>query len=217
MAPGSGGDGGVSGDSGEVVFRLDRGFRRPLLTHGSGVLAVAVLVAVVAAVVPGSGSLHAFLWSLASVIAAVGLCYAVRYVWVGRFRTRLSPQGIEIRGYFGHFVPWSDVTGVEVTTPEATGEVLHSGTRGVRATEVDPSGQPQLVDQLAGQGDSGFRAKLATVRVARAHGHRLLLRAPLVTAWQGDPEFQDKVQTIRQWWQTYGQGTPTPTRPTSTD
>ena len=42
------------------------------------------------------------------------------------------------------------------------------------------------------------------MRVARAHGHRLLPRAPLVTAWQGDPEFEGKVQTIRQWWRAYG-------------
>jgi hypothetical protein len=40
--------------------------------------------------------------------------------------------------------------------------------------------------------------------VARAHGRRLLLRALLVTACQGDPEFEDKVATIRQWWQAYG-------------
>jgi hypothetical protein len=84
-------------------------------------------------------------------------------------------------------------------------------------TEVDPSGQPQLVDQLAGQADSGFRGKLATVRVARAHGHRLLLRAPLVTAWQGDPEFQDKVQTIHRWWQAYGKGTSALANPESPD
>jgi hypothetical protein len=34
-----------------------------------------------------------------------------------------------------------------------------------------------------------------------------LLRAPLVTEWQDDPEFEDKVQTIRRWWQAYGKGT----------
>jgi hypothetical protein len=48
---------------------------------------------------------------------------------------------------------------------------------------------------------------VSRLRVARAHGHRLLLRAPLVTARQGDPEFEDKVQTVRQWWQAYGKGT----------
>ena len=204
MAAGSGSDGGFSG---EVVFRLDRGFRRRVVKGGSGVLAVAVLAAVAAVVVPGSGALHAFFWIVAAVLAAVALCCAGRYVWVGRFRTRLSPQGIEIRGYFDHFVPWSDVTGVEMEAPEATGLILQGSTGGVHVREVDPSEQPGLVDQLAEQSDSGFRAKLATVHVARAHGHRLLLRAPLVTAWQSDPDFEDKVQTIRKWWQAYGKGT----------
>jgi hypothetical protein len=203
MTAGSSGDGGLS--SGEVVFRPDRGFRRPLVTRGSAVLAVAV----VAAVVAGLGLIPALFWGVAAVFGALALCYAARYMWVRRFRTRLSPQGIEIRGYFDHFVPWSDVTGVEATGFEATGLILSGSTRGIyAATEVDPSGQPQLGEQLASRSDSGLRSRLATVRVARAHGHQLLLRAPLVTAWQGDPEFADKVQTIRQWWQAYGKGTP---------
>jgi hypothetical protein len=202
MTAGPSGDGGLS--SREVVFRPDRGFRRPLVTRGSAVLAVAV----VAAVVAGLGLIPALLWGVAAVFGALALCYAARYMWVGRFRTRLSPQGIEIRGYFDHFVPWSDVTGVEATGFEATGLILSGSTRGIyAATEVDPSGQPQLGEQLASRGDSGLRSKLATVRVARAHGHQLLLRAPLVTAWQGDPEFVDKVHTIRQWWQAYGKAT----------
>jgi hypothetical protein len=212
MAAGSGSDVGFSG---EVVFRLDRGFRRRVVTGGSGVLAVAVLAAVLAVVV--SGPLRAVLWIVAAVFAAVALYFAGRYVWVGRFRTRLSPQGIEIRGYFDHFVPWSDVTGVEMETPEATGLILQGSTGGVHVSEVDPSEQPRLVDQLAEQSDSGFSARLATVHVARAHGHRLLLRAPLVTAWQGDPDFEDKVQTIRRWWQAYGKGTSAPTYPAGTD
>ena len=165
-------------------------------------------VAVLAAVVAGLGMIPAFAWGVAAVFAALSLCYAGRYMWAGRFRTRLSPRGIEIRGYFDHFVPWSEVTGVDVTGTEATGLVLSGsgGRRGLHVTEADPSGQHQLPEQVAGQDAStgGFRRKLATVRVARAHGHRLLLRVPLVTAWQGDPEFEDKVATIRQWWQAYG-------------
>jgi hypothetical protein len=39
----------------------------------------------------------------------------------------------------------------------------------------------------------------------------------LVTAWQGDPEFEDKVQTIRQWWQAYGKGTSASAHPAVTD
>lgn len=199
-------DGGLSGR--EVVFRLDRGFRRPLVTRGSSVLAVAVLAAVVA----GLGVIPAFAWSVAGLFAALALCYAARYVWVGRFRTRLSPRGIEIRGYLDHFVPWADVTGVEVTGVEATGLILTGpGRRGGVSVSEDPPGRSGqgLEQQLDDRSDTaGFRGKLATVRVARAHGHRLLLRAPLVAAWQSDPEFEDKVQTIRRWWQTYNQAAP---------
>ena len=57
------------------------------------------------------------------------------------------------------------------------------------------AGQLQWQWQMVSQADStsGYRAKLATVRVARARGHPLLLRAPLVTAWQSDPQFGAKV------------------------
>jgi hypothetical protein len=194
----------------EVVFTLDRGYRKPLLTRGSTALAVAVLAAVVAAL----GVIPALAWGVAAVFAAVALCYGARYALVGRFRTRLSPQGIEIRGYFDHLVPWSDVTGVEVTGVQATGVILSGpgGRLGLSVTEDDPSGRPGAgLDQQLDRQDndtSGFRSRMATVRVARAHGRRMLLRAPLVTAWQSDPEFGDKVQTIRQWWQAYNQAAP---------
>ena len=50
--------------------------------------------------------------------------------------------------------------------------------------------------------------KMATVRVARRNGRSVLLRAPLVTSWQDDPDFDDKARVIRQWWHDYGQGPP---------
>jgi hypothetical protein len=204
MSAGSAGDTGLSGR--DVIFTLDRGYRRPLVTRGSTVLAVAVLAVVVGAF----GLAPAFAWGVAAAFGAFAVCYGARYMWIGRFRTRLSPQGIEIRGYVDHFVSWSDVTGVEVTGAEATGLILSGpgGRLGMRVTEADPSAQPQLPERLVSQGDSssGFRSRLATVRVNRTRGHSLLLRAPLVTAWQSDPEFEDKVRLIHQWWQAYGHG-----------
>lgn len=201
---GQAGEDGLSGR--DVVFTLGQSYRRPLVTRGSAVFAIAVLAALAAVL----GAVPAFTGGVAAAFAALALSYAARYTWIGRFRTRLSPQGIEIRGYLDHFVPWSDVTGVEVTSPEATGLILSGpgGRRGMHVTEADPSAQPQLSEQLVSQGDSasGFRARLATVRVGRTSGRSLLLRAPLVTAWSSDPEFNDKVQLIRRWWQAYGQG-----------
>jgi hypothetical protein len=199
MAADSAGEGGLSGQ--DVVFRLARGYRRPLVTRGSGLLVVAILAAVVA----GLGVIPAVAWAVAGFFAALALCYAARYAWIGRFRTRLSPRGIEIRGYLDHFVPWSDVTGVEVTSRQATGRFLSGSTRVAHVTEFDPSQQPEMPERLVNQDPSNG---LVTVRVARSRGHRLLLPAPMVTAWQSDPEFEDKVATIRRWWQAYGPGVP---------
>jgi hypothetical protein len=211
MTAGATGQDGLSGR--DVVFRLDRGFRRPLVTRGSTALAVAALAAVVAAL----GVIPAFSAGVAAAFVALALGYAVRYVWVGRFRTRLSAEGIEIHGYFDHFVPWRDVTGLDVagfSLPASTrlpAEPYQTGSGAVTAgyDSVRPgAGQLQWQWNMAGQAEStsGYRARLATVRVARAHGHHLLLRAPLVTSWQSDPRFGDKVQTIHQWWQAYGSG-----------
>jgi hypothetical protein len=213
MSAGSAGGAGLSGR--DVVFSLDRGYRRPLMTRGSTILVITVLAAVVAVL----GLVPDFAGGVAAALGALALCYAARYLWVGRFRTRLSAEGIEIRGYFNHRVPWSDVTGIEVTSAEATGLILSGpgGRRSMHVTEVDPSAQAQLSERVVSQGDSasGFRSRLATVRVTRTRGHSLLLRAPLVTAWQSDPEFEDKVRLIQQWWQAYGHGAVGTAGPTS--
>jgi hypothetical protein len=54
--------------------------------------------------------------------------------------------------------------------------------------------------------EGGYRGKLATIRVARRNGRSVLLRAPLVTSWQDDSDFDDKARVIGQWWHDYGQG-----------
>jgi hypothetical protein len=205
---------GVPGQNGlsgrDVVFTLDRGYRKPLVTRGAAFLVLAVIAAAVAAL--GIAADVALGFAAAFGVVAIG--YAVRYTWTGRFRTRLSAEGIRIQGYFNHFVPWSEVTGVEATGVEATGVTLSGagGRQGLSVTEDDPSGRPGagLERQLTRQDNdtSGFRGRMATVRVARAHGRHMLLRAPLVTAWQADPEFGDKVRTIRQWWQACNQAAP---------
>ncbi len=53
---------------------------------------------------------------------------------------------------------------------------------------------------------SGYRAKLATIRVIRRQGRSVLLRVPVVTSAQPDPEFADQARLIGQCWQEYGQG-----------
>jgi hypothetical protein len=174
----------------EVVFTLDRGFRKPLLGRGIAVLIATVLMLLVAS----SGVDVVVTRAFAVVLGAITLDYAVRYLWVGRFRTRLTAEGIEIRGYVNHFVPWAEVADVEVTGVEATGYAVATRTASGRAaSRLDST--------------SGVRGKLFTVRIARAgHRRRMLLRAPLVAAWQSDPEFLDKVEVIRGWWRAYGHG-----------
>ena len=182
----------------EVVFTLDRGFRKPLVGRGIVALIVAVPWLLLALLFTVSAGFSVFLWLLAAVTGAVALDYWVRYLWVGRFRTRLSAEGIEIRGYFNHFVPWAEVAGVEVTGYAVPTRVVPSSGRAA-ARQLDST--------------SGVRAKLYTVRIARAgHRRRMLLRAPLVAAWQSDPHFVDKVEVIRGWWRAYGRGVAGPAR-----
>jgi hypothetical protein len=181
----------------EVVFTLDRGFRKPLVGRGITTLIFAI-IALVAAVTGVPVLVTGFWLVVAAVLGAFTLDYAVRYLWVGRFRTRLSTEGIEIRGYFNHFVPWAEVAGVEVTGYAVP-------------TRTAPTSSQRAARRM--DSTSGVRGKLYTVRIARlGHRRRMLLRAPLVTAWQSDPEFVDKAEIIRAWCQAYGRGVAGPAR-----
>jgi hypothetical protein len=204
MSAGSAGGTGLSGR--DVTFTLDRGYRKPVARR----FAVSLVFAIIFAFCASSAIAAGLMWALTAVCGAAALLYATRYVWAGRFRTRLSAEGIEIRGYFNHRVPWSNVAGFETGGYNAPKRSLTPA-----SPYLNPSGgidtsyaTVRLRRMRAGQGNStaGYRARLATVRVNRTRGHSLLLRAPLVTAWQSDPEFDEKVRLIHQWWQAYGHG-----------
>lgn len=190
----------------EVLFTLARGYRKPLILGGVRALVFAVIFAFVASF----GIAPVVFWVVAAVFGAFALLYAIRYVWAGRFRTRLSAEGIEIRGYFSHFVPWQQVTGLEVTghTAPARSGVPRapylSGTGQVNTGYATVRSSGRLGRPGRRSSTAGYRGKLFTVRVARSSGHSLLLRAPLVTAWQSDPQFEDKVRVIDQWRSAYG-------------
>ena len=164
----------------EVIFtlpRLPRGRRVRLALGGAaGSSVVALIVGLLA---PGD-------WAVSVAFGAAAVGSAVLDLRRRRFRTRLSAQGVEVRGYVDRFIPWSEVTGIEVggyPMPDA-------GKAPIRGTP----------------GDSPVKQRLATVRVARRRGRSVLLRAPLVTSRQHDPEFENKVRLLRQWWRDYGQG-----------
>jgi hypothetical protein len=193
----------------DVIFTLERGYRGPFLRRGVPMLIIAALCGYLAA---SSGFALFGTTALAVIFGVGGLNYLARYAWSMRFRTRLSAEGTEIRGYFNHFVRWSDVTGIESRGYELPARrsmhppyVTASGGIDRDYATVRAGGRGQFRRGRGTGSMGGVRGKLYSVRVSRSHGRRLLLRAPLVTAWQRDPEFEAKVRLIHQWWQTYGQ------------
>jgi hypothetical protein len=181
----------------DVVFTPGHGYRAPLLRRAG----IFLVLTAIAAFLAGSGVVPQLAWTAAALLGAATLAQGTRYVWQGRFRTRLSATGIEARGYLGHFIPWSEVTGLDIggfTVPDAE-------TAAITGTPWNsPVTQP--LSRAAFNSEAGYRGKLATIRVTRRNGRSVLLRAPLVTSWQDDPEFDDKTRVIRQWWRDYGQG-----------
>jgi len=181
----------------DVVFTPGRGYRAPLLRRAG----IFLVLTAIAAFLAGSGVVPQLAWTAAALLGAATLAQGIRYVWQGRFRTRLSATGIEAQGYFGHFIPWSEVTGLDIggfAAPDAE-------TAAITGTPWNsPVTQP--LSRAAFNSEAGYRGKLATIRVTRRNGRSVLLRAPLVTSWQDDPEFDDKTRVIRQWWRDYGQG-----------
>jgi len=185
------------GAGSDVVFTPGRGYRAPLLRR-AGIL---LMLAAIAAFLAGSGVVPPLAWAATVLLGAAALTQGTLYLWQGRFRTRLSATGIDVHGYFGHFIPWSEVTGLDIggfTVPDAEAAAI-TGT---------PWNSPvtQPLSRATFNSEAGYRGKLATIRVARRNGRSVLLRAPLVTSWQDDPGFDDKARVIRKWWHDYGQG-----------
>jgi hypothetical protein len=123
--------------------------------------------------------------------------YIVIYIWRGRFRTLVTSEGIAIRGYFDHFVPWHDY---------GRFEVRKTGTeRPINPAQLPPNVllRTQRATIRGGRSKSGLArtsghaAMLAVVYLARTDGRIVMLRAPLVANWKHDPYFDYKVQLLR--------------------
>jgi hypothetical protein len=121
------------------------------------------------------------------------------YIWRGRFRTRLTSEGIQIRGYFNHFVPWRDVQGFEVGG-YGDSRPLNDG-YDVRVAVAGRASYTRSGGRIA---NMGWRARLGTVHLVRTSGHRMLLRAPLVTSWAPDPYFDQKTRQLQELSSQYG-------------
>jgi hypothetical protein len=160
----------------DVEFRLSRGYRARLLWRGCVGLALAV-----ALFVAGLNT-SALKW-VALFPLAYSACSLAMYLWRGRFRTRLTPRGIEMHRYFNKFVPWQSIRDIETLSYDRVADVPVANTRN---RTVSPRGRgPRLV---------------AAVRIVRTSGHRTQLPAPLVTDSQDDPDFDDKVRLIKARW-----------------
>jgi hypothetical protein len=176
----------------DVVYRLSRRYRWPT---GRRFVLFAVLAVILAI------SRNATLEAGAYGAGALAVIFGVQYLWQGRFATRVTVRGIEVRGYLNHFVPWDEVRDIEV---------IRFG--GGRLRDQD------LVRQVYGRGSirgsgrrarrasPGWMAHLASIKLVRANGSRLRLSAPLVSSWAPDPEFTDKARQLEQMCARYGRG-----------
>jgi len=168
----------------EVEYRLGAQFRRPARTH---FVLMAMLTAACAA------SRLPVLDGVAVVTGTLAFFFGVSYVWRGRFRTRVTGRGIEIRGYFNHFVPWDDVRDIEVTEFGPDRMAINESFGSPRYTRMRLTGTS--VSYLR---TSGGMARLASIFVVRADGTKLMLRAPLVSGWAADPDFDRKAWQLDQ-------------------
>jgi hypothetical protein len=171
-----------------VTFILPRGFRRPLIQRS-----------VMLASITGIGLLLS-----KTLFAAIPffsgpflIGYVVTYIWRGRFRTLVTPEGIMIRSYFDHFVPWHDYGRLEVRK--------YGTERSVSSAQLPPNIllRTERATIRGGRSKSGFArtsgggAMLAAVFLVRTDGRVIMLRAPLVANWKHDPYFDNKVQVMR--------------------
>lgn len=176
----------------DVEYRLSRQFRQPILSR---LIVSAILTAVMATVI--ATPLRPLAYFVGSITGAMAVGCGVLYLWRGRFRTKVTARGIQIRGYFTHFVPWQEVRGIEVggygSPTMRLDDTLRPAVRMVRRPGYRSSGGST----------SGKMARLATVKVVRTNGRKILLRAPLVTGWASDSHFTDKAKQLQQLCDTY--------------
>lgn len=164
-----------------TVYRPAPGYRRPFLARFIQYLLItAALMAI--------GSTASIGYYVGSITAAVAVGYGISYLWRGRFKTIVTPAGIEIRRYGNRHVPWNSVRAVEVGGYGAASVRLSPGYRRRGLRSANP---------VWGR-TSGAPAELATVTVVRFDNKRILLPAPLVTAWASDPSFSDNARRLQQ-------------------
>ncbi len=183
----------------EVVYRVSRRYRRPMLGRFA---ALAVLTALFA--ISGLAAVQVLAW-VSGPLAAI---FGVLYLWQGRFATKVTGRGIEVHGYLNHFVPWAEVRDIEVTSfgagrlpqDQDFGGQVYWGSR-VRGSSLGPGARVR-----ARRVSPNRMAHLASIKLVRANGRKLRLRAPVVAGWASDPDFTDKARQLEQLCTRYGRG-----------
>jgi Bacterial PH domain len=167
----------------DVEFRLGRGYFARPLAKGCLALVIAAVLYVADFHAPALQFLAIF--PLAFAAGSLAVC-----AWRGHLRTRLTPQGIEVRRYHRKLVPWQDIRNIETISYSHVGDV--------------PVANPRTrIASPRGRGPN----TVAAVQIVRTSGHRIRLPAPLVTRSQDDTEFTNKVQLIKERWQQAVAGT----------
>jgi hypothetical protein len=190
MTPGWGPATEAAGPDGVLAqYWLGPEYRRPVLVRF-------VLYAVVTVLLALAGwQVGKVAWVLGSVMAVLACGYGTTYLVRGRFRTVVTGQGIVVRGYRTRRLPWSEVCRVEVSNYTRAGlQPIAVSRRGLGLGAMG-TGVP-----------SGRAARLATIRVVTSSRRKVLLRAPLVTAWASDPYFSDKARELARLVSQYGTG-----------
>lgn len=177
----------------DIEYRLSREYRRPALMRFAGMVALTVVCIVTPL---------AFLDTGAAIFGALAVYFGVSYLWRGRFRTRVTSRGIEVRGYVNHFVPWDEVRDIEVRALGSDRAGLDDDFGTSEFARMGRGGSRVVTSPNAGRNIS----RLASIAVVKANGHKVLLRAPLVSGWAADPDFDDKARQLHELCVRYGRG-----------
>ncbi len=177
----------------DIEYRLSRPYRRPALMRFAAMVALAVVCIVTPLAALDAG---------AAIFSALAVYFGVSYLWRGRFRTRVTSRGIEVRGYFTHFVPWAQVRDIEVSSLGSDRAAIDDEIGGSEFARMGIGGSRVVVSPSTGRNIS----RLASIAVVKADGHKILLRAPLVSGWAADPDFDDKARQLHELCIRYGRG-----------
>jgi hypothetical protein len=159
-----------------IEFTLEPRFRAHLLRRA--------ITAVILGLLIGAFGLSKHLGFITAV-SVLCLLYAAASVAVwfcrGRFVTRLTDEGIEVRRYVTKLLPWSEIREIQTYDFARVAPMRVAAGRSNRSRNTSTGGTKTV----------------ACVKVVLASGRKVKLPAPLATRAQSDHLFAEKVRTIK--------------------